>query len=513
MQRPGTASPIRLAALRVLFAVIATATSQAATPQRPSGGAAQKLVGIWEPVNYSEDLSLTDVFFVDSQTGWVSGAGGTILHTRNGGATWTAQLGGEPRSADQPITHLRFVDETHGWAIQPAGPYVKALLATTDGEHWSRVATLDVSAGLVDYAFTTPANGVYVNGNDNVVTILHTTDGGRTWTPVFPDSSCRARLEVKGLARDVNCTIKTLRMATPTIGYAFGPFSQTGVLAMLKTEDGGASWTVSTIPGLAKADSYLWSLTAFFVDADAGILGLDSRDLHATRDGGRTWRGLIGTFGSTFRFADPEVGWSFRGNTLSYTVDGGNRWSSREITFPSGVRAFSLPRRDHGYVVGDHGMIYRYRVVPAGTVVPKAIEAPAMPGVDPALHDAAVRIDQEVTALAGVVKASGGAGTALETCCAKQLSQVDTSLTTLTAAIPAFSGRFRNLNLLAAGTQLITQLTDQSQGLKTSFAALRKARDVQSLSAALTDLMAKASAVSQAAKAAFQQPTIEPNVK
>ena len=32
--------------------------------------------------------------------------------------------------------------------------------------------------------------------------------------------------------------------------------------------------------------------------------------------------------------------------------------------FSYGVEAFSLPTRDRGYVVGDHGMIYRYRIVP-----------------------------------------------------------------------------------------------------------------------------------------------------
>ena len=31
---------------------------------------------------------------------------------------------------------------------------------------------------------------------------------------------------------------------------------------------------------------------------------------------------------------------------------------------PAGINASSLPARDRGYVVGDHGMVYRYRIVP-----------------------------------------------------------------------------------------------------------------------------------------------------
>jgi hypothetical protein len=78
-------------------------------------------------------------------------------------------------------------------------------------------------------------------------------------------------------------------------------------------------------------------------------------------------------------FADPEVGWAFGANKMSFTTDGGTRWNSRTIAFPAEVTAFSLPRRDRGYVVGEHGMIYRYRIVPSAQNVPKSIAAPLMP--------------------------------------------------------------------------------------------------------------------------------------
>jgi len=43
------------------------------------------------------------------------------------------------------------------------------------------------------------------------------------------------------------------------------------------------------------------------------------------------------------------------------------------------VNAFSLPTRNRGYVVGDHGMIYRYRIVPANYTAKGMIDAPLMP--------------------------------------------------------------------------------------------------------------------------------------
>jgi hypothetical protein len=73
------------------------------------------------------------------------------------------------------------------------------------------------------------------------------------------------------------------------------------------------------------------------------------------------------------------TGWTMEEKMWAYTTDGGKRWLSREVAFPSDVNAFSLPESDRGYVVGNHGMVYRHRVVPANYTVPHAINAPPMP--------------------------------------------------------------------------------------------------------------------------------------
>ena len=57
-------------------------------PAKP-GAAAEKTAqpkfkAIWEPVNYKQDLTLTGVFFVSDEEGWVTGEHGTILHTKDG---------------------------------------------------------------------------------------------------------------------------------------------------------------------------------------------------------------------------------------------------------------------------------------------------------------------------------------------------------------------------------------------------------------------------------------------
>jgi photosystem II stability/assembly factor-like uncharacterized protein len=61
-----------------------------------------------------------------------------------------------------------------------------------------------------------------------------------------------------------------------------------------------------------------------------------------------------------------------------YMTDGGQKWPSRKIAFPSSVNAFSLADKDNGYVVGDHGMVYRYHVVPVNYTAKGMLDAPMM---------------------------------------------------------------------------------------------------------------------------------------
>jgi hypothetical protein len=83
------------------------------------------------------------------------------------------------------------------------------------------------------------------------------------------------------------------------------------------------------------------------------------------------------------------------------------------------VLSLSLPRRDRAYIVGPHGMVYRYRVVPANYTVANAFDAPLMPAFGAAelsVKADAVRRDIEVLrgklgALPGGPQSSGASAT------------------------------------------------------------------------------------------------------
>jgi photosystem II stability/assembly factor-like uncharacterized protein len=336
----------------------AQATSQTAKPQ---------FKGIFEPMNYPEDITLYDTFFTSVDVGWIAGGtptltGGVILNTRDGGKTWTVQYG-DPQSSDDAVKDLRFLDQRTGWAISK-----DKILHTRDGENWIVAGT--IRDNYVDYAFTSENSGVYLGPNGD----LHRTDnGGKAWKPVF---QCAARVEVDGLTRNVPCVWRRLQFLSSTLGYAVASsYDAKDVLFVAKTGDGGATWTMTTARVTGTVED------ARFVDENIGfarVVYWQNGQLFRSDDGGRTWTGVGSSPGVRMAFADSEVGWAFGLNTMGFTTDG-RRWTSRTVAFPAEVKAFSLPRRDRGYVVGEHGMIYRYRIVPVAENVPKSIAAPLMP--------------------------------------------------------------------------------------------------------------------------------------
>ena len=172
-----------------------------------------RMKGIWEPVNYGEDLTLESVYFVTPTVGWASGQAGTIIKTVDGGAHWTPQLGGTPQNESRSIGDLRFVDQRHGFAVQSTGIGDHALLRTIDGRSWKASGTVPQHRG--DYVFTSPTVGFASTGNE----IRRTRDAGRSWQKVM---DCATSISVNGLARNTPCSIESLSFPTPQIGYGAG---------------------------------------------------------------------------------------------------------------------------------------------------------------------------------------------------------------------------------------------------------------------------------------------------
>jgi photosystem II stability/assembly factor-like uncharacterized protein len=497
--------------------------------QEPAQQAAEaKLKGVWEPVSFAGDVYLNDVVFATPDIGWVTagahGRPGLILHTTDGGANWQVQQG-DPESETPSFHDLRFIDAQHGWVLQDASPSKYNLLQTVDGKNWSPVGSLERRWGMRDYTFISEREGMFIDGNDNVSRIMRTEDGGRTWNEVF---ACRTTLQIQGLTKNVACALKTIHFPTPTVGYAVGgAHGAKRAIFVAKTEDSGKSWSLSTVGDVGADLEVYFRQEIFFSDERTGVAHLSDHRLYRTEDGGKTWVGVVGTPGPDIRFADPVVGWSFSSSrTLNYTVDGGKRWLSRQISFPAKVTGFSLPRRDRAYVVGDHGMVYRYRVLgPGESPAAKALSAPAMPAFDSPLDDQVGELAQAVQALEQAVAAAPEATSAAASpgqpvapaagdaaaagfaaaCCAKSLNRFDVLLTAVGGTLPQFLGAYKNTNLLLAGIQMITDLPARVKGLDEAVRVFKKAADKAAAQQALVGVVTAAQALSQTTAVAFQK--------
>src|SRR5581483_7289781 len=386
----------RLSGLAFALALL---TSLAVSAQRPPARHARPTIavkhtasvavaykGIFEPRNYPDDLNLLSVFFVNENEGWMSAEHGILVHTIDGGNTWKAQLGGDINSTEEPIYSLRFLDRSHGWAVQGNA----RLLHTRDGQHWLQTGSLPGSPD--DWTFTSERTGIFVDWRG----VQLSRDGGRTWRSV---ATCSAKLQVQGLVQTVGCQPKRILFVSQRVGYVAGMSGgDLGALFILKTLDGGYTWRVSVIPSVSP-----WGgvESLFFLDEKTGFVRLNDGKLWTTRDGGQHWQGIAGTTTpGHLMFADPEVGWSFNSNgQFSYTIDGGQSWSARNLQFPARIAQYSLPRRDIAYVVGEHGMVYRYHVVPQEYEVANAVQAPPMPGFNVAINAQIARIRTDIVAL------------------------------------------------------------------------------------------------------------------
>jgi len=344
----------------------------AAAPARATTTAAPKTKAIWEPVNVKDDLKLLSIRFVSPDEGWAAGGrdelhGGVILHTKDGGATWEAQLGNS-KSNEPAYTDLRMLSATTGWATQGSPGGQDKLLRTNDGHSWAQVGGLPQRH--LAYTFTSENNGFVLYGRQ----ILRSLDGGRNWRSAY---RCSVKYAVKGVAQESFCEFESISFLNDAVGFALSREIDRGAGSVLaRTMDGGTTWDASVIlPGQNGKESSIW-----FTTERHGLIRMSDGKLFYTDDGGKAWTAAAGLADGRpeVQFAGANVGWAVRNRAMTYTTDGGKHWLTRLLPFLGIVSAASLVSPERGYVAGEHGIVYRYRVAPLNYVSKGMLPAPAL---------------------------------------------------------------------------------------------------------------------------------------
>lgn len=289
----------------------------------------------WEMQESGVNTFLSDVYFINSDTGWVAG-NGIILNTTDGGGNWTVQ-----DSSDVYFNAITFTDMNHGWAVgYMDGAYYGAIYHTIDGgQTW--YLSDSTRYDLDDIFFVNPDIGYAVGGGRGKSTILKTTDAGVSWEMLAGSSS----------------HLYTVQFINDTTGWTAGERGR-----VLRTEDGGTSWDVSYL------DLGDWSLESiYFINQDTGwVVGSD--EIFKTTDGGESWEpmeGLDNQYYHSCYFINSNTGWIGGGNfwmsAILYTTDGGNSLQVQDSIENDGGQISSIFFIDDstGWSVGNDGAILK----------------------------------------------------------------------------------------------------------------------------------------------------------
>ncbi|MBM3242306.1 T9SS type A sorting domain-containing protein [Candidatus Poribacteria bacterium] len=289
--------------------------------------------GTWEVIAIpGVTANLSDVTFVSPTEGWIVGATGTILHTTDAGATWTAQTSGITTN----LTRVTFVNALEGWAVGASG----VILHTADGGTTWAAQTSGVTTQLNGVAFVSALEG-WVAGASGV--ILHTTDGGLTWPA-----------QTSG----ITTTLTRVVFVSATEGWTVG---QGGVI--LHTIDGGLTWPAQTSGTTNVLNGVV------FVSPEEGWVVGGAGTIRNTTDGGDTpWTGQtsgIATFLSGIASATSPSGlelWAVgQSGVILHTTDDGATWTAQTSGTPQNLAGvYYAAGGIHLWAVGAVGTLVRY---------------------------------------------------------------------------------------------------------------------------------------------------------
>jgi len=299
----------------------------------------------WAKIPSPTNKTLRNLYFIDAQSGWAAGEGGTIIHTSDGGDNWIVQNSTVPSF----IVDVFFINENLGWAIsfRDTFPFGTIILKTTNGgDNWTADDYPDGNAFMNTVFFFDSLNG-WIGGTY----IAGTTDGGATWVEADVDSSMISGLPVYEFI-----------FYSRQFGYACGGYLDlAGVI--WRTTNYGESWSVTGVSPDQVFDLYIIdSLNAIALSGDPeGFFGTGNIN---TTDAGISWTyDEMSLSGLSFAidFRTESEGWSASGYKFLITSDSGVTWENKET--PDSAIIFDLVFTDSvtGYAVGEMGAILKYK--------------------------------------------------------------------------------------------------------------------------------------------------------
>jgi photosystem II stability/assembly factor-like uncharacterized protein len=303
-----------------------------ATARCWTGGTGGATTWVTQTVPTTADLN--GIFCLDASHCWAIGDEGAMLISSDGGLTWTVCTSCFPNSPD--MEGVVFATSSCGWAV---GEHPRELVRTANGgASWELVAD-QPSHTMLAVAYDGVSRGWAVGSNGTVVSV-----------------DCSGDTHDKSISTDYH--LYGVDFVDANNGWVVGQHG-----TVYHTTNGAAGTTTWTRRD--PDDGHDWDLYGvYFQTATRGWAVGEEGVIWYTIDAGLTWTQLPVDTHHTLRsicFSDANTGWIVGDDgTLLKSVDGGLTW--QEVDLPTGENLVSINFADdpaHGWIVGNHGVMYR----------------------------------------------------------------------------------------------------------------------------------------------------------
>jgi photosystem II stability/assembly factor-like uncharacterized protein len=342
----------------------------------------------WFPQHDFGDDNLLSVYYRDEVTGWVSGENGLIAKTLNKGEEWIIQ---NSATAEQ-LNSITFYGE-FGWVVGNSGTIMHTI-DTIGGfilMDWSQIFqienevfhdikflndTLGFCKGTGEIHKTTDSGfnwsnismPTYVRDfmfiDINVGYVLCRETGGSNYPDIFVKTTDSGNSWEQHTLPNYGFPLNKLTFVSADIGYIIGGKYNPDLGGILKTIDGGDTWTL-----IYSTSSYC--LDIFFITNNFGwVVSLDGKLLR-TSDGGNTWIEFNNLPSGHYyeaidiHFINENVGFvggsywdgysSYTGELMK-TTNGGESW---EVNLSRAIIDICMVDEDYGWVaVWEHRLYF-----------------------------------------------------------------------------------------------------------------------------------------------------------
>ena len=315
--------------------------------------------GWFQQTNPLGSNMLGNIKFVSANEGWILAGNGKLLHTLNGGTTWTV-VTPEPtdsiRCFSDPAVSLSFINSSTGYFIgskivngQPSGAVLYRTMNA--GVNWSKVNIPQTDVGVLVQFVDANHGIIFIFANDfSFGGVFGTVDAGANWNLM--------NIPISGLPFFIN---ENTGWVYPVNPGGSGTTSD----SILKTTNSGNSWFA---PWGTTNQVNIQSI--YFSDESHGWIVGKSGLILKTSNGGMSWNyitnaGLNPTHvNKSVFFLNANTGWIGTKASGSqevfvlYTNNGGSTWSKQPLPFDVSIFSINFFDQFNGGLIADYGIIY-----------------------------------------------------------------------------------------------------------------------------------------------------------